>query len=251
MTMETSPLNTMKNIARYATLTCATGVFVLISGCATGPQANPRDPLEPMNRQIFGFNEAVDNAVVKPVAKVYTYVLPSLVRQGVTNFFSNLGEVWSTANNALQFKGRAAAESWMRFSINSVFGIGGVFDLATDMGLERHKEDFGQTLGWWGVASGPYLVLPLLGPSTLRDTAALPIDMQGSLLNAVPHSGDRDRLTGLNLIDIRANLLRAGTVLDEAALDKYTFTRDFYLQVRRSEIYDGNPPDLSAPEAPK
>jgi phospholipid-binding lipoprotein MlaA len=237
----------MKNIARYATFTCATGIFAIISGCATGPQANPRDPLEPMNRQIFGFNEVVDNAVVKPVARAYTSVTPALVRQGVTNFFSNLGEVWSTANNVLQFKGRAAAESWMRFSINSVFGLGGVFDLATDMGLERHKEDLGQTLGWWGVPSGPYLVLPLLGSSTIRDTAALPLDMQGSMLNAIPQAGVRDRLYGLNLIDTRANLLRASRVLDEAALEKYSFTRDFYLQVRRSEIYDGNPPDLSAP----
>lgn len=244
-------MTTMKTITRYATLACATGAFVLMSGCATGPQANPRDPLEPMNRQIFGFNDVLDNAVVKPVAKAYTKVVPSLVRQGVTNFFSNLGEVWSTANNVLQFKGREAAESWMRFTINSVFGLGGVFDLATDMGLERHKEDFGQTLGVWGVASGPYLVLPLFGPSTFRDTAALPIDMQGNMLNAVPHSGDRDRLTGLNLVDSRANLLRATAVLEDAALDKYTFTRDFYLQLRRSEIYDGNPPDLPVPDAPK
>ncbi len=251
MKMEMPPLITMKKIARYLTLTSATGIFAIISGCATGPYANPRDPLEPMNRQVASFNEVVDNAVVKPVAKAYTFVTPVLVRQGVTNFFSNLGEVWSTANNLLQFKGREAAESWMRFTINSVFGVAGVFDLATDMGLERHKEDFGQTLGWWGVPSGPYLVLPLLGPSTLRDTAALPLDMQGSMLNAVPHAGDRDRLTGLNLVDTRANLLRASAVLDEAALDKYTFTRDFYLQVRRSEIYDGNPPDLPASDLPK
>ena len=221
----------------------------MISGCATGPQANPRDPLEPLNRAVYGFNEVVDNAVLKPVATVYTKVTPSLVRTGVTNFFSNLTEGWSTANNALQFKGREAAESWMRFSINSVFGLGGIFDLATDMGLERHREDFGQTLGSWGVPSGPYLVLPLLGASTVRDTAALPLDMQGNMLNAVPHAGDRDRLTGLNLINTRANLLRASAVLDDAALDKYSFTRDFYLQARHSEVYDGNPPDLPAEPA--
>ncbi len=197
-----------------------------------------------MNRKVASFNELVDNAVVKPVAKGYVYVTPALVREGVGNFFSNLEEVWNTANNVLQFKGRAAAESWMRFSINSVFGLGGIFDLATDMGLERHKEDFGQTLGVWGVPTGPYLVLPLLGPSTLRDTAALPIDMQGSMLNAVPHSGDRDRLYGLGLVDKRASLLRASALLDEAALDKYTFTRDFYLDARRSAVFDGNPPEL-------
>ena len=239
----------MKKIAKHAILACASGIFLVISGCATGPQANPRDPLEPLNRTVYGFNEVVDNAVLKPVATVYTKVTPTLVRTGVTNFFSNLTEVWSTANNALQFKGREAVESWMRFSINTVFGLGGIFDLATDMGLERHKEDFGQTLGSWGVPSGPYLVLPLLGSSTVRDTAALPLDMQGNALNAVPHSGDRDRLTGLNLVNTRANLLRASAVLDDAALDKYTFSRDFYLQARRSEVYDGNPPEPAAEPA--
>jgi len=239
----------MKKIAKHAILACASGIFLVISGCATGPQANPRDPLEPLNRTVYGFNEVVDNAVLKPVATVYTKVTPALVRTGVTNFFSNLTEVWSTANNALQFKGREAVESWMRFSINTVFGLGGIFDLATDMGLERHKEDFGQTLGSWGVPSGPYLVLPLLGSSTVRDTAALPLDMQGNALNAVPHSGDRDRLTGLNLVNTRANLLRASAVLDDAALDKYTFSRDFYLQARRSEVYDGNPPEPAAEPA--
>nr|WP_315234853.1 VacJ family lipoprotein [uncultured Albidiferax sp.] len=239
----------MKKIAKHAMLACASGIFLVISGCATGPQANPRDPLEPLNRTVYGFNEVVDNAVLKPVATVYTKVTPALVRTGVTNFFSNLTEVWSTANNALQFKGREAVESWMRFSINTVFGLGGIFDLATDMGLERHKEDFGQTLGSWGVPSGPYLVLPLLGSSTVRDTAALPLDMQGNALNAVPHSGDRDRLTGLNLVNTRANLLRASAVLDDAALDKYTFSRDFYLQARRSEVYDGNPPEPAAEPA--
>jgi phospholipid-binding lipoprotein MlaA len=240
----------MKNIARCARYTCAVGVLALMSACASGPQANPRDPLEPMNRKIYGFNDAVDSAVFRPVATAYTKVTPPLVRTGVTNFFSNLGEVWNTTNNALQGKGRNAVESWMRFSINTVFGIGGVFDLATDMGLERHKEDFGQTLGAWGVPSGPYLVLPLLGPSTVRDTAALPVDAQGSLLNAVPHAGDHDRLYGLSLIDTRANLLRATATLEEAALDKYSFTRDFYLQLRDNDVYDGNPPEPSA-DAPK
>lgn len=240
----------MKNIARYATFTCAAGIFSIISGCATGPYANPRDPLEPLNRKVASFNDVVDKAVVKPVAKAYIYAVPSLARQGVTNFFSNLGEVWNTANNALQFKGRAAAESWMRFSINSVFGVAGIFDLATDMGLPRHREDFGQTLGWWGVPSGPYLVIPLLGPSTVRDISAWSVNAYGNPLKAFPDTGDRDRLTGLNLVDTRANLLRATDTLEQAALDKYSFTRDFYLQVRDNEVYDGNPPDLSAPAVP-
>ena len=241
----------MKNIARYATLACAAGVFSIISGCATGPQANPRDPLEPLNRKVASFNDVVDKAVVKPVAKAYMYAVPSLARQGVTNFFSNLGEVWNTANNAFQFKGRAAVESWMRFSINSVFGVAGIFDLATDMGLERQREDFGQTLGWWGVPSGPYHVIPLLGPSTVRDISAWSINAYGDPIKVLPHSGDRDRLTGLNLVDTRANLLRATQALEEAALDKYSFTRDFYLQMRDNDVYDGNPPDRFAPGAPK
>ena len=250
MKMDKLHVNTMKNTARYAVAAGAAGMALLISGCATGPQANPHDPLEPMNRKVSSFNEMVDNAVLKPVATVYTKITPAPVRTGVTNFFSNLGEVWSIANNALQLKGREAAESWMRFSINTVFGLGGIFDLATDMGLERHKEDFGQTLGWWGVPTGPYLVLPLLGPSTIRDAVALPVDAQGNLLSAIPDAGTHDRLYALSLVDIRANLLRASAVLDDAALDKYTFTRDFYLQARRSEVYDGNAPELNAPEPP-
>ncbi len=236
-------MNTIKNIARCAVFASTAVGFCLMTGCATGPQANPRDPLEPLNRKVAGFNDVVDKAVVKPVAKAYIYAVPSLARQGVTNFFSNLGEVWNTANNAFQLKGRAAAESWMRFSINSVFGIAGIFDLATDMGLERQREDFGQTLGWWGVPSGPYLVLPLLGPSTVRDISAWSVNAYGNPLKVFPDAGVRDRLTGLNLIDTRANLLRATEALEEAALDKYTFTRDFYLQVRDNEVYDGNPPE--------
>jgi phospholipid-binding lipoprotein MlaA len=236
-------MNTIKTIATGARIVCATGLFSIISGCATGPQANPRDPLEPLNRKVASFNDVVDKAVVKPVAKAYIYAVPSLARQGVTNFFSNLGEVWNTANNAFQLKGRAAAESWMRFSINSVFGIAGIFDLATDMGLERQREDFGQTLGWWGVPAGPYLVIPLLGPSTVRDISAWSVNAYGNPLKVFPEAGTRDRLAGLNLVDTRANLLRATETLEEAALDKYSFTRDFYLQVRDNEVYDGNPPE--------
>ena len=237
-------MNTIKNIAAPARIYCAAGIFALISGCATGPQANPRDPLEPLNRKVASFNDVVDTAVFKPVARGYIYAVPSLARQGVNNFSSNRGEVWNTANNALQFKGRAAAESWMRFSINSFFGLGGVFDLATDMGLERQREDFGQTLGWWGVPSGPYLVIPLLGPSTVRDMSAWSVNAYGNPLKVFPDAGTRDRLAGLNLVDTRANLLRATETLEEAALDKYSFTRDFYLQVRDNDVYDGNPPDI-------
>ncbi len=168
------------------------------------------------------------------------------MRTGVSNFFSNLTEPWSFVNNVLQGKGQAAGDTLARFVMNTLFGVFGLADLASDAGIERHREDFGQTLGRWGVPSGPYLVLPVLGPSTVRDTAALPIDYQGNLLQQVD---DRDARIGLYLlqaVNTRASLLRAGTVLDEAALDKYTFSRDVYLQLRRNEVYDGNAPDLGA-----
>jgi phospholipid-binding lipoprotein MlaA len=214
----------------------------LLGGCATGPAANPRDPLEPFNRGVYQFNDAVDRAVVKPVATVYRDVLPSPVRTGVSNFFYNLQDAWSIVNNTLQLKPEQAGNSFFRFGVNSVFGLGGVLDIATEMRIERSTEDFGQTLGRWGVGAGPYLVLPLLGPSTVRDTAALAVDMQGNLLSnaAVP---ERNSAKALELLDRRSRLLQATDMLDQVALDPYTFTRDAFLQRRRSAVYDGNPPD--------
>ncbi len=218
--------------------------MLLLSGCATGPGANPRDPLEPLNRGISEFNEVVDEALLKPVATAYIEVTPAPVRTGVSNFFSNLGDVWSFVNNVLQLKPRAAAETWMRLNVNTFFGLGGILDVAGEMNIERHKEDFGQTLGRWGVPSGPYLVLPILGPSTLRDGAALLVDRQGNLITHVDPTSARNGLYVLRTVDGRANLLRTGALIEEAALDKYSFTRDAYLQLRRSEIYDGEPPEL-------
>jgi phospholipid-binding lipoprotein MlaA len=214
-----------------------------ITGCASGPNANPRDPLEPFNRGVYQFNDTLDRAVVKPVATAYRDVLPSPVRTGVTNFFNNLQDAWSFVNNTLQLKGEAAGNSLVRFGVNSVFGLGGVLDIATEMQIERHTKDFGETLGYWGVGSGPYLVLPLLGPSTLRDTAALPIDSQGNLISGVEHVPSRNAATALKMVNLRAQLLQASAMLDQVALDPYTFTRDAFLQSRRSDIYDGNPPD--------
>ncbi|APW39319.1 ABC transporter [Rhodoferax koreense] len=242
----------MKKIARYAASMGALMALLVLSGCATGPDANPRDPLEPFNRGVYKFNDAVDTAVVKPVATAYTKVTPQLVRTGVTNFFSNLSEPWSFINNVLQGKGQAAGDNFGRFVLNTVFGVFGLADPASDIGIERHREDFGQTLGRWGVPSGPYLVLPLLGPSTVRDTAALPVDYTGNPLTYVEDDGARIGLYVLRAVNARANLLRAGNVLDEAALDKYSFNRDVYLQVRRNEVYDGNAPDpdAAAPAGP-
>lgn len=214
------------------------GFSLLAAGCATGPNPHPQDPFEPFNRGVTRFNDVVDDAVLKPVATAYRNITPQPVRTGVTNFFGNLGDVWSFVNNVLQLKGQASAETFMRVNVNTLFGLGGILDVATELGIERHREDFGQTLGYWGVPSGPYLVLPILGPSTVRDTAALPVDFKGDLLDHVDHIPTRNSAIALRVVNARANLLRVGSVIDEAALDKYSFTRDAYLQLRRAEVKD-------------
>ena len=250
MNTSTCPQNAIKKIASSALLLGALAVFGVLSGCASGPNANPRDPLEPFNRKVSDFNQVIDHAVLKPVATGYRNVVPDLVRTGVSNFFSNLGDAWSAVNNVLQLKPLAAAESLTRFGVNTLWGLGGILDVASEMSLERHKEDFGQTLGRWGVPSGPYVVLPLLGPSTLRDTVALPVDVRGNLLSGVDDDATRAGLAALHAVDVRSNLLRTDEMLDSAALDKYSFTRDAYLQLRRNEVYDGNPPEEDQPAAP-
>jgi phospholipid-binding lipoprotein MlaA len=221
---------------------------VLLGACASGPTADPRDPIEPFNRGVFKFNDTVDRAVVKPVATAYRDVMPSPVRTGVNNFFNNLQDVWSAVNSGLQLKGEAAGNNMVRFGVNTVFGLCGVLDIASEMRIERHSEDFGQTLGYWGVKPGPYLILPLLGPSTVRDTAALPVDAQGNLLSGVSDVPARNSASALSLLDRRSRLLGASDMLDQVALDPYTFTRDAFLQGRRSAVYDGNPPDEAEPQ---
>lgn len=212
-------------------------VLALLQGCATGP--NPRDPFEPFNRSVMRFNDGLDEAIIKPVAQAYQGAVPSPVRTGVSNFFGNLSDVWSFANNVLQAKPQAAADSFVRVGVNTLIGLGGVLDWATLMGIERHREDFGKTLGRWGVATGPYLVLPVLGPSTVRDTAALLVDSKGDLVMQIDNVATRNSLYALRAVDLRASLLRAGEVLDQASLDKYTFTRDSYLQ-RRGAVIETN-----------
>lgn len=218
-------------------------VALLAGGCATGPNANPKDPLEPWNRKVASFNDAVDKAVLKPVATAYQTATPSLVQKGVSNFFNNLTDVWSALNSLAQLKIGDAAENTMRFSFNTVFGFAGILDIASELGIKRHREDFGQTLGYWGVPAGPYLVLPLLGPSTVRDTAALPLDWKGDPLPYSDAIRERNSLYGLRIVDKRTQLLKASNLLEEAALDKYSFTRDAFLQRRQNEVYDGNPPE--------
>jgi phospholipid-binding lipoprotein MlaA len=207
----------------------------LLAGCATAPgeARNPQDPYESFNRSMYAFNDGVDRAVLKPVATVYRDVTPSVARDGVTNFFSNLGDIWSFVNNALQGRAEGAYNSVVRFSVNTVFGIGGLFDIASEAGIARHKQDFGQTLGRWGVPTGPYLVLPLLGPSTVRDTAALPVDWLGNPITAVNDIPVRNSLYALRLVDTRARLLNASDTIDSVAIDRYSLTRDVYLNLRR------------------
>lgn len=210
--------------------------LLALAGCASGPAADPRDPLEPLNRSIYQFNVDVDRALLKPVATAYVDVAPVPVRTGVNNFFGNLRDGWSAVNGVLQLRPREATENGMRFAINSTLGLVGLLDVASEMGLERTTLDFGMTLGRWGVPDGPYLMLPLLGPSTLRDTAALPVDAQGNVVGQVGHIPTRNELTALRVVDQRAGLLRAGDMLQEAALDPYSFLRDSYLQRRHSQI---------------
>lgn len=215
---------------------------ITAAGQAWAASADARDPWEPMNRRIYAFNDMLDIAVARPVAQVYVNVVPGFARTGVHNFLGNLGDVWSMANSALQLKGRATAETLMRVSVNTVFGLAGVLDLATDMGLERRKEDFGQTLGYWGVPPGPYLVLPILGPSTVRDGMGLPLDFKGDLSQSVDSIATRNVLTALRITDLRASLLKTVDAVKDASLDPYSFVRDAYLQKRENDIYDGNPP---------
>lgn len=211
-------------------------MVTLVAGCATGPDANPQDPLEPFNRNMSEFNESVDAMVLKPVATVYRDVTPDLVRTGVSNFFANLGDVWSFINATLQLRPREASENFLRFGVNTAFGMGGVLDIASEMGIERTRLDFGQTLGRWGVPPGPYLVLPIFGPSSIRDAAGFGVEARGDLVQGIDNTGTRNALTVLRAVETRANLLRATSMLEGAALDKYSFTRDVYLRRRQSQI---------------
>ena len=213
-----------------------------LAGCAT-TGANPIDPLEGYNRAMFRFNDGVDKAIIEPVAKGYKAVVPGIARTGVTNFFSNLGDIWIGVNNVLQGKLGAGASDFGRFAINTTAGILGLFDVASNAGLEKHNEDFGQTLGRWGVGSGAYVVLPILGPSTVRDGfSVLAVDWHGDPLWYVGNIPTRNELYGVRVVDTRANLLDASRLMEEAALDRYSYVRGAYLQRRRSLIYDGNPP---------
>ena len=221
--------------SKFARLGIAMAATALFSGCASTDR-NPKDPLEGFNRAMFGFNENVDKYALKPAAQAYEKVLPDVVQTGIGNFFGNIGDVWTAANNLMQGNAEDGMSNVARVMINTMFGLVGVIDVASDAGLPKHREDFGQTLGTWGVKSGPYLVLPFLGSSTVRDTAALPVDFYGDLWLHVYPVHTRNLGTGTRIIDQRAAAMNASTLLEEAALDKYEFVRDAYLQRRKSLI---------------
>lgn len=212
----------------------------LLGGCATS--GNPKDPIEGFNRAMYAFNEGVDTVVIKPVAQGYDAVLPSPVRTGVTNFFGNIADFFIGVNNLLQGKPDQAASDIGRVLINSTIGILGLIDVATEAGLEKHEEDFGQTFGRWGVGDGAYVVLPIFGPRTVRDTAGFVLDMAADPVAGIDHVPTRNTALALRLVDTRADLLPADKVIEEAALDKYSYVRDGYLQRRRTLVHDGNAP---------
>lgn len=244
----TAPHAALARARRLPRLLLALATALLAGGCATVPAdavRSPKDPLEGFNRGVFAFNEAVDAALVKPLAEGYQRVVPSPVRDGVDNVLGNFGDAWSTLHLFLQAKPQQGLEMGLRTATNTVLGLGGVLDVATAVGLERSStEDTGQTLGRWGVKPGPYLMLPLFGPSTLRDALGRPLDMAGAGPSLVlEHQADRGAATVLSVVHVRSRLLGAGRVLDDIALDKYVLVRDAYLQRRRSLIYDGDPPD--------
>jgi phospholipid-binding lipoprotein MlaA len=214
-----------------------------LTGCATvNGHGDPRDPLEGYNRAMHAFNEDFDRALFQPLARGYNKVMPRPVNRSVSNFFNNIGDLWVMTNNFLQGKPGAGLSDLSRIIWNTSLGLGGLFDVASHMELPKHNEDFGQTLGVWGVGPGPYLVLPFLGPSTIRDTGGRAVQWYRDPLHELSDGEEYLYLLGLDLVDTRASLLSTTRILDSASLDSYSFMRDAYLQRREHLIYDGNPP---------
>ena len=226
--------------------------LMLLSACASVPGGPTEgDPFESYNRAMFSFNDGLDTYLLKPIAEGYDAALPNPIKTGVTNFFSNLGDIFVILNDLLQFKFTQALEDTGRFIFNSTFGLYGLIDVATPMGLEKHNEDFGQTLATWGVADGPYIVLPFLGSRTLRDTTDIFAEIQVNPLYDIEKDETLYGAIFLQTVDLRYRLLKASNIAEQAAVDKYSFIRDAYLQHRKNLIYDGNPPEekLLLPES--
>lgn len=217
--------------------------LVVLAGCAsTGEERDPRDPFEGFNRGVTKFNDTFDEYLARPVARGYVKVLHQEIRSRIANFFSNLADPFIGVNNFLQGKFENGVNDLARFAFNSTIGLLGIHDVASEMGLEKHNEDFGQTFGRWGAGPGPYLVLPVLSSSTVRDTIGLGLDWTFDPLSDVRPINLRNSLVVLRGVNLRADLLEASRILEEAALDKYVFQRDAYLQRRQSLVYDGKPP---------
>jgi len=211
-----------------------------------GSKGQKLDPWESWNRKVFAFNEKLDENVLKPVATAYTEIVPSPIRTGIDNFFGNIGDAWSAINLFLQGRFKAGVEQGMRFAVNSTLGLAGVLDIATEAGLEKNSQDFGKTLGKWGMGTGAYIVWPLFGPSSVRDSLALPVDWQASPGVIFDDGRKKVAITALSVVKTRANFLRAGEMLDGIALDKYTFYRDAYLQ-RRGSFDDDDAVEVLVP----
>lgn len=229
-----------KRIGPLFLVACAAG---LLGGCATS--GNPKDPIEGFNRAMYGVHDGIDTVLLKPVATGYDTITPDLVQTGVTNFFANINDIMTATNNLLQGKPKQAVSDLGRVAVNSTIGILGIFDAASGMGLEKHDEDFGQTMGVWGVGEGAFVFLPIMGPRTVRDAAGIYMDIWFDPVNYIDHVPTRNTIWAVRIVNLRANLLPADKVIEEAALDKYSYIRDAYLQNRRNLVYDGNPPPRS------
>ena len=258
MTRTLTPIDT-RSLCVRALLAMMIGALLSLGGCAStqnfaqeargGPGAR-LDPWESWNRKVFAFNEGLDEKVLKPVATGYAKVVPQFVRQGVDNFFANAADGWSAVNNVLQGKAEPAFSDVVRFTTNTVLGFLGVLDIASEFGLQHYYEDFGQTLGRWGFGAGAYIVWPLIGSSTVRETIALPLDRTASPSVYISNGSYQFGIVGLQIINTRAKFLGASQVIDDIALDKYAFIRDAYLQRRRSLVFDGDAPPAQGASSP-
>ncbi len=232
---------------RFGVLAWVLSLMLALSGCAA--TRNPEDPLEGFNRSMLAFNDNVDRVALKPAAMTYKTLTPSFVQTGIGNFFGNIGDVWTAINNLLQGNLVDGFSDVMRVAVNTTLGWGGVLDIGSEAGMPKHNEDFGQTLGKWGVQSGPYIVLPFLGSSTLRDSLALPLDYKGDPWSYADPVWVRNTGSVVRVVDQRAVLLDASNLIEEAALDRYEFIRDAYLQRRQSKIHNGETPRKPDDEA--
>jgi len=227
-------------LGKLRLIVCAV-LFVFISGCATTGVQDERDPIEGFNRSMYSFNQGMDKVLFNPIAKFYQTITPDFIERGISNFFNNIDDISIIANDILQLKIGQAYMDTARFVFNSTLGLAGFRDVSSQMGLEKHDEDFGQTLAVWGVGAGPYIVTPFFGPTTLRDSTSLIVD--DILLNPVSYLNNNDALKAgilsLNYIDIKADLLTTNDLVDEAALDQYEFTKNAYFSRRESQINDG------------